>query len=139
MPTLKGGCACGNICFDLTLAQEPSTYHPRACDCDFCTKHGASYVSDPQGTLRIEIRDPHLLQRYKQGTRLADFILCKHCGVLTNVLWQNDKGEQFGSVNSRAVEHATFAEPKTISVQHNTPEESIKRWEANWFPHVVVD
>jgi hypothetical protein len=55
------------------------------------------------------------------------------------VLWQNNKGEQFGSVNSRTVEQTSFAEPQVISVQHHTPEETIQRWETHWFPNVVIN
>jgi hypothetical protein len=139
METLRGGCACGNIRFEIVLSQALSTYHPRACDCDFCVKHGAGYISDPNGSLHIQVRNPHLLQHYRQGTRLASFLVCKHCGILTNVLWQNNKGEQFGSVNSRTVEQTSFAEPQVISVQHHTPEETIQRWETHWFPNVVID
>ena len=54
---LSGGCHCGNLRLQVELTRIPGEYSPRACDCDFCCKHGAAWLSDPQGSLRISVRD----------------------------------------------------------------------------------
>ena len=56
-PSLRGGCHCGNLVLSLATAQEPATTHPRACDCAFCVKHGAGWLSDPTGRLSIDVHD----------------------------------------------------------------------------------
>ena len=74
MSRLTGGCHCGNIAVSVELTRAPDAYHPRACDCDFCRKHGASWVSDPQGSLRIRIREESDVNRYTQGAGIAGML-----------------------------------------------------------------
>jgi len=69
---LQGGCHCGNIQIELTLTTPAAACNPRACDCDFCRKHNASYISDSQGALRLHVKDEYDLAKYKQGNKLAD-------------------------------------------------------------------
>jgi hypothetical protein len=52
---VDGGCHCRNIILRIELPNSPGSYNPRACDCDFCGKHAASYVSDAHGSLLVEI------------------------------------------------------------------------------------
>jgi len=53
---LKGGCHCGKVRVELTTSIRPGDFRPRACDCSFCTKHGAAYVSDPAGRCASPVR-----------------------------------------------------------------------------------
>ncbi len=55
MVKANANCYCGNIRILASFSQYLVTYSPRACDCEFCLKHGAAYVSDPEGSLRIRI------------------------------------------------------------------------------------
>ncbi|MBI2749844.1 MAG: gamma-glutamylcyclotransferase [Burkholderiales bacterium] len=137
---LTGQCHCGNIHVAMQLTREPTSYAPRACDCDFCRQHGAAYLSDPQGKLAIQIRDSDGVSRYRQGSGTAEFVLCRHCGVLVAVTCLED-GHLYAAVNSRAVGagHAGFAaevpvSPKTLSV-----DQKLARWTANWFADVTID
>jgi hypothetical protein len=118
---LKGGCHCGNIMVEVKLARSSSTYNPRACDCAFCRKHGASWVSDPDGSLHIQIREECYVGKYHQGGGLAECILCTNCGVLVGIVYQ-DKGQLYGTVNSK-IPNAE----KTV------------RWKNIWFASVTVD
>jgi hypothetical protein len=77
-----GGCHCGNITLEMELTAEAGSYHPRACDCDFCRKHAASYVPDPRGKLEISVRGEANLIKYRQGSGIADCLICRICGVL---------------------------------------------------------
>ena len=76
-----GGCHCGALRFEFSTGQALAAFVPRACDCDFCTRHRAAWVSDPAGSLRIDA-DGARLRRYRQGSGQADFLLCAECGVL---------------------------------------------------------
>ena len=134
---LKGGCHCGNVRIAVGLTRDAEAYRPRACDCDFCLKHGAAYISDPAGTLRIEIRDAQQIARYRQGSGTAECLLCGSCGVLVAVTYETD-GRAFATVNYRAIEGARFGEPVTVSPKQLGVLDKIGRWKELWFSSVDV-
>lgn len=76
-----GGCHCGNISLEFSSDIAPSKLETRACQCDFCRKHGGKAVSDPNGKLVISVNDVANLSRYSFGLETAHFIVCKQCGV----------------------------------------------------------
>ena len=75
---LEGGCHCGNLQLSLQGDIVPAATAPRACDCSFCTAHGAAWISDAQGELVVRVRDADALARYRQGSGSAEFLLCRH-------------------------------------------------------------
>jgi len=108
MHIIRGGCHCGNISYTAEMPHEASTYNPRACDCRLCTSHGESYASDKSGTLTIKVKNKEELNMYRQGSRIADFLICKICGVMTGVCYE-EKGCIYGSINIRsACEYRSF-------------------------------
>lgn len=138
MYKVKGGCHCGNIRLDLDLSRASETYSPRACDCDFCRKHGASYISDPDGSVHIRVKGTQCLGKYRQGSGIADFLLCKRCGVVVGAIYEID-GQVFAAINSQVIEGGTtFGEVKSASPKTLTPTEKVNRWKANWFPNVTL-
>jgi len=135
---VKGGCYCGNIRVELQLSNNPERYQPRACDCDFCRKHGAAYVSDAHGTLRIGIGDPQLSAGYRQGNELAEMLLCTRCGVLVGALYRSDEGV-YGTVNVKVIEGAPgFGAEQAVSPKQLSGDEKVTRWRKLWFPDVSV-
>jgi hypothetical protein len=135
---LDGGCHCGNILVDLQIAGAPETYHPRACDCDFCRKHRAAYVSDPHGSLAIHIKDPALSSRYHQGHGVTDFLICSNCGVLVAVLHRSDEC-LYAAINANAIGGSTgFGAEQPVSPKALNDIQKIERWRDLWFPHVEV-
>jgi len=76
-----GGCHCHNVAIRLHSDKTPSELPLRSDSCSFCNKHRAVYTSDPRGEVFVEIGDANLLTRYRFGTRTADFLICKACGV----------------------------------------------------------
>jgi len=151
--TVKSGCYCGNIKLSVGLTRDPATYAPRLCDCTFCKKHAAGYLSDPQGLLHINIIDETKLTRFKQEKDgNAEFLVCKDCGVLTSVVFQTLSSEPptneatssavIGAVNSRSI--ADFETvfpllPVSVSPRLLTASEKIDRWRANWFGNVTFE
>ena len=135
---ITGQCHCGNIRVEMTLPRAMNQYAPRACDCSFCRMHGAAYVSDPQGHLRIHIRDEGMSQRYHQGSGTAELLLCRNCGVLIGGLYR-DGGRLFGTININVAESsAVWGRVVSASPQQLTPAEKAARWKALWFADVVV-
>lgn len=134
---LPGGCHCGRIGVAFETATLPADLHPRACDCRFCTKHGAAYVSDPEGRLRIEVTGTDILGEYRQGSGSARFLLCRCCGVLVAVLFDDGPG-RYGAVNARCFEDVVFGAPRTVSPQTLSGDDKRGRWTTLWTPLVEL-
>jgi hypothetical protein len=139
MHKLSGGCHCGNIQVELELSGTPDTFHPRACDCDFCRKHSATYVSDAQGSLVIRLKHEADSGRYHQGSGLAECLLCRNCGVLIGALYQSDT-LLYATVNVKAVDAGvTFGAEQPVSPKQLSQSEKVKRWRDLWFSNVLID
>jgi hypothetical protein len=138
MHGLGGGCHCGNIRVELQLPREPRAYAPRACDCDFCRKHGAAYVSDPHATLTLWIRDERSAGGYAQGSAQAEMLLCRECGVLVGALHRAD-GQIYGVVNARALDGGTrFGTEQPVSPRTLSAADKVKRWQEIWCSNVSI-
>lgn len=138
MHRLEGGCHCGNIRVAVEIQKEPTDYCPRECDCEFCRKHGASYISDPLGSLRIAVEKSQFLGRYRQGSGIADCLFCARCGVLVGVTYQ-ENGHLYGTVNSAAlVSDGGFGETKSVSPKLLAASEKVGRWKELWFSNVTL-
>jgi hypothetical protein len=138
MHALSGSCHCGNIRLDLQLTRAPADCQPRACDCDFCRMHGASYVSDSAGTLQLRIRDPEATGRYRQGSGRAELVLCRNCGVLIGAVCAIEE-QLYGTVNARVLDaYAQFAAAQTVSPRTLSESDKVRRWQQLWFPKVVI-
>jgi hypothetical protein len=138
MYTIHGGCHCGGVQFSAELSQAPASYNPRVCDCDFCQKHGAAYVSDPSGYLRITLTSESNARRYRQGSGAAEFLICANCGVLVTALYRLD-ATTYGAINAKATSSATvFGESKPVSPKTLPPTEKAQRWQSMWFRNVDV-
>ena len=133
-----GGCHCGNIVFEMELADQPDRYNPRACDCDFCRMHGASYLSDPRGRLVVRVKESAELGRYRQGSGTADCLVCRTCGVLVGVACEIE-GQLYATVNARTVRAGGFGREMVVSPKSLTAEEKIRRWREVWFSGVRIE
>ena len=133
---IAGGCHCGNLVLELVLAEPLETYTPRACDCDFCTAHGAAYISDPRGSLVVKINDRGELGAYRQGSGAAEFLVCRTCGVLVAASYV-EGGRRYASVNSKAV-RAAFAAATPVSPKTLAADAKIERWTRLWFADVTL-
>lgn len=133
---LHGSCHCGCIGVEFSTGQVPATVSPRVCDCSFCQKHGAAYISDPTGKLSLIIANPGVLRTYRQGSEVARFQLCGECGVLVAVVFE-DGGRVYGAVNATCLDGsvilgaAVSASPRLLS-----SETKVARWLQAWVPDV---
>jgi len=138
MHKVSGGCHCGNIRIEAELTRPPGTYDPRACDCDFCMKHRAAFLSDPQGSLVIHIRDEDGCGRYAQGSGQAELLLCRNCGVLVAPLYR-DAGRTYATVNVNVIDPGpVFGPPRRVSPQKLSGDDKVKRWKELWFSDVTM-
>ena len=133
-----GSCHCGNISAEVTLTRELSEYIPRACDCDFCVKNGAAYISDPAGELHLKISNARDATNYRQGDSLVDLLICKTCGVMMAVTFLHEN-LRIGGINAHTLNNrndlpvAQVASPKLLSAS-----EKVQRWTEIWFPKVTL-
>ena len=137
MHKLSGGCHCGNIRVELELTRSAGTCNPRACDCDFCRKHRAAYVSDPQGSLLVRFKDERDTGRYAQGSGQAELLLCRNCGVLVGALFRGP-GRLYAAVNANVVEGVAFGAQQPVSPRTLSADDKVKRWKELWFSNVTL-
>ena len=136
--TLHGNCHCGGLKVEFTTSRNPEDTNPRACDCGFCQKHGAAYISDPSGALRIIATEPSVLHSYRQGSEQARFQLCGQCGVLVAVIFEHN-GRVYGAVNVGCLdERAILGASVPASPQLLSPQEKLSRWLQLWVPDVQL-
>jgi hypothetical protein len=98
---IEGGCHCGNIAYTFEISTSLDKLGLRACQCSFCRAHGARTTSDPNGAMRIKVRDADKLQRYRFGLKTADFLICRECGVFIGALMEED-GKRWFTVNANS-------------------------------------
>jgi hypothetical protein len=138
MHKLNAGCHCGNIRVGLELMHAPGNYSPRRCNCEFCGKHAAAYVSDPRGSLDVVIEDDEACTTYRQGSALADFLICSRCGVLVGVFYR-DEERLYAALNANIIgAQARFGAASPVSPKNLTDAEKPERWKALWFSEVRI-
>lgn len=132
---IVGGCHCGNIAYTFEASAPLNVLGLRRDMCSFCTAHGARNTSDPNGAMRIHVRDAAKLSRYRFGLKTADFLVCRDCGVYIGALLE-DCGKAWFTVNVN-----TFHEkpaPDFPAAEHDFDHEDthtrIARRKAKWTP-----
>jgi hypothetical protein len=135
---IGGGCHCGHVTVTFGSSKPLGELSPKVCECSFCAKHGASYLFDPAGSLRIEARGTEALGEYRQGLEIARFLLCRRCGVLIAALF-DDGATSYGAVNARCLENTTgLGAPQVIPPSTSTAEQKRRLWAKVWTPGVSV-
>ena len=81
MQDFPGQCHCGNISVVFQSDKDAKDFVPRICECTFCTKHSARWISDSAGKIDVTIKDASQVSRYAFGHKTAEFITCSTCGV----------------------------------------------------------
>jgi hypothetical protein len=136
---LHGQCHCGNIAYTLDWQPDPTEIPARACDCSFCTKHGAVWTSVPDGDLRVTVRQPELLQRYAFGTGTADFHICRECGGVPLVTCTVD-GHVYAVVNVNTFDNLdpSLLQHRPASFSEEDVSSKLARRQTNWIANVSI-
>lgn len=130
-----GGCHCSKLRWNLETELSVTKLTPRACDCDFCIRHHAAWISDPKGTLTLYVLQTGVLQRYRQGSEQAEFIICRNCGVLVAVVATDTRGTLLGAANRNAFDQREdFPAEAVVSPQRLLAEQKLARWSEVWTP-----
>ena len=126
---LSGVCHCGAVTARLDTA-DPAGLQVRACQCDFCRRHGAKTVSDPNGRLTLIFAEG-AVSRYRFGLNITDFLICRSCGafvaaIMDDLAVLNVVGVDMPPLASRT------AEPMNYGGEDEG--ERIARRGARWMP-----
>jgi hypothetical protein len=138
MHDLRGSCHCRNVEFVLSTEKSTDDLVPRRCSCSMCRRHGASYISDPDGRLVLRYRDPSLLSFYRFGHGTAQWIICSRCGVLTAVLCEIDDRLRAVVVVQSMVEHTFRASETPTDFESESVCERLARRAKTWIGTVEV-
>ncbi len=132
---ISGECHCGRLKVRISLSRPAEAFELRACQCSFCSRHGARTFADPNGRAIIEAHTPDMLQRYRFGLRTADFLICTECGVYVGVLLEAS-GAQLVTINAAGLDIADFRgrQARPVDYTAETFEERVRRRLAAWMP-----
>jgi hypothetical protein len=132
-----GSCHCGAIKTVFQTEKATAELGARACQCSFCRAHGASWISDPAGSLDIAIGGP--VNRYRFGTGTAEFLVCSACGVVPAVTWDGD-GRLFAvaRVDCLADKDAFLANVRPMQFEAEDVEQRLARRAHSWTPATLT-
>jgi hypothetical protein len=134
---IHGSCHCGNIGFELAWDPDPAEIAARACGCSFCTKHGGVWTSNPNGSLRVTVKEPGQVSKYAFGTRTALFHICARCGIVPVVTSEID-GRRYAVVSVNAFNNVepSLLKRAPISFDGETEATRLARRKQNWIARV---
>jgi hypothetical protein len=134
----SGGCHCQNLSVKLTLSQPPALMPLRSCSCAFCRSHGTRTLSDRDGLVEISAGDWTEVERYQFGSRTADYLLCRRCGVYIGAVCETSSGLR-AVLNVNCLDNrAAFTQtPAAPDYDGEATDERLNRRATNWMPAVV--
>ncbi len=135
----SGGCHCGAIGVRLRLSRSPEQMPLRSCACSFCRSHGTRTVSDRDGQVEITASDWSLLERYQFGSRTADYLLCRRCGVYVGAVCETGSGlRAVVNVNCLGDRAAFTQTPAAPDYDGEAADARLERRAANWMPAAII-
>jgi hypothetical protein len=134
----SGGCHCGNIHVRLRLTKAPHENALRACACSFCRAHQTRTVADSDGLFEVAADDWSLVEPYRFGSRTADYLVCRRCGIYIGAVCETAAGPR-AVVNVNCLsDRAQFTQaPSAPDYDGETTAARLARRAVNWMPAVV--
>jgi hypothetical protein len=134
----SGGCHCGNISVQLHLSLAPEQMPLRSCSCAFCRAHGTRTLSDRDGLADITAADWSLVEKYRFGSRTADYIFCRRCGVYVGAVCETSSGLR-AVINTNCLsDRAAFTRtPAAPDYDGEADDARMERRATNWMPVTV--
>jgi hypothetical protein len=134
----QGGCHCNNLRLHMRLTKPPAENLVRSCACSFCRAHATRTVSDPDGQVVVQASDWSLVGRYQFGSRTADYVLCRRCGVYVGAVCETASGLR-AVINTHCLrDRAAFTrEAARPDYDNETVDQRLARRAANWMPAVM--
>ena len=130
MRVYEGRCHCGAVSARFETEVAPEAIDVRADQCSFCRRNGAKTVSDPAGKLRLRFRESDV-ERYRFGTRSADFIICRACGTF---IAATIEGFAVLNVVGAGIDALANRPARPVDYDGETPETRTERRVQRWTP-----
>jgi hypothetical protein len=110
----------------------------RGCSCTFCRAHNTRTTSDPHGSVEISAKDWSLVELYRFGSRTAEFLICRRCGVYVGAICETPAGIR-AVINVNCLHNRAAFVQQPVPVDHDgeTAEDRFARRAANWTPAVI--
>jgi hypothetical protein len=135
----SGQCHCGKLKASFVTQKTPQALGVRTCQCDFCRRHGAVNISDPDGEVTLDCA-PGDLERYRFALRTADFLLCKTCGVyIAAAIGEGEKIVSTINVAGLRMNDFLGVDEAPMEYGAETTEERIARRFEKWTPTRFTD
>jgi len=135
---MSGSCHCGNLTLSFESRWPPEELPVWTCECSFCRLHGARTTSDPEGRVSIHVKEPGQLSRYRFGLAIADFLVCRRCGVYVAALISGASPEERrATINLTTLAEAnrfTRAPSSIVSYMGESAAARLERRKRNWTP-----
>jgi hypothetical protein len=133
-----GGCHCGNISVQLRLSRMPEQMPLRSCSCSFCRSHGTRTISDRDGVAEVTAGDWSQVERYRFGSRTADYLVCRRCGVYVGAVCDTRAGlRAVVNVNCLDDRDAFTQAPAAPDYDGEATTARLDRRTINWMPAVI--
>lgn len=138
MTTYDGRCHCGTVAYVLeTNASVMDAL--RRCKCEFCTKAGPLWASDPAGKLAIRVQQAKSIRRYRFGSETADFLFCSRCGTLVGASCLID-GKDYAIINARTLcTDEDLVASSTHDFEKEYVDDRLERRRQNWIGNVIFE
>ena len=131
----KGGCHCGNLRVLVRLTRPPRDNRLRSCSCSFCRAHGTRTVSDPSGLFEVWADDWSMVEAYRFGSRTADYLLCRRCGVYIGAVCDTAAGTRAVANTNCLEDRAAFSqEAVRPDYDGEATDARLARRANNWMP-----
>lgn len=139
MSVLGGGCHCGDVQVRYETRDPAARLALRACQCDFCRKHGARTTADPAGRLEIRAAAEANIVRYRFALCTADYVLCGRCGVYVAALLEAG-GRSVATLNANLLDDPGLRDREATPVDYagETASQRTARRLGRWTPAVLV-
>jgi hypothetical protein len=131
----EGGCHCGNLTYTFETSAGFEALGLRMCACSFCRKHGQRSASDPKGSIKVSVKDPMKLKRYRFALNTTDFLICNECGVYIGAMLEDKTGAWMVVNVNTLTERPPLDFPVTLhNFDSETCESRIDRRKKVWTP-----
>ncbi len=102
MQTLKGGCHCGQVQFEVTVPKEIVV---QECNCSICSRSGYLHLIVPKTRFKL-LQGEDNLTTYTFDTHEAKHLFCKTCGIKSFYIPRSNPDGY--SVNLRCLDQSKF-------------------------------
>lgn len=134
----RGGCECGAVTFTYHSHRPLSELTARACQCEFCLPRSATYLSEPDARLQVELKDHRYVYSHSFGTNTADFMHCAVCNKLVYVKSAIDGHDYALVVVAALYDSAQLALPGAVDYDGEGVSERLQRRAQRWIAHLDV-